>query len=83
MSNGRDPNFDGSYETSRYAGRTLEEDIIAAGQGEITGELPGGGTYRQLDDRIDVWTPGSPGNYRHDFYNANEGKAGYREGERD
>ena len=83
MSGGRDPKFDGSYATSKFAERTLEEDILKAGEGEITGELPGGGTFRQTDDRIDVWTPGSPGNYRHDYYNANEGKAGYREGERD
>lgn len=78
----RDPNFDGSYKTSRFAERSLEEDILRAGKGEITGELSGGGTFRQKDDRIDVWTPGSPGNYRHDFYNTAEGKPGSRNGKR-
>lgn len=79
---GRDPNFDGSYETSRYAGRSLEDDILEAGKGRIVGEMAGGGLYKQSDDRIDAWTPGSPGNYRHDYYNGKTNEAGSREGKR-
>lgn len=82
MKKGRDPDFDGSYETSRFAKKSLEEDIIDAGKGKITGELPGGGTFRQTDTKIDVWVPGKPGDYTHHFYNAETGECDSRSGKR-
>lgn len=83
MSNSRDPKFDGSYETSRYAGGTLEDDIMrVAESGTIIGEMPGGGLYRQTDSRIDAWEKGEPGNYTHHYYNSETGEHGTRSGNR-
>lgn len=65
-----DKKFDGSYESSRYANRSLEEDILEAGRGNIVGETSTGGVFRQTDSRIDVWGKGdSDGNYNHYYYN--------------
>ena len=65
-----DGKFDGSYESSRYAGGTLEDDILRAMDGTIVGETSTGGLYRQTDTRIDVWGKGdSNGNYDHYYYN--------------
>lgn len=79
---GRDPNFDGSYETSRYAGGTLEDDILRAMDGTITGEMSGGGLYKETDTRIDAWGKGEPGNYTHHYYNNETGEHGTRTGKR-
>lgn len=78
----RDRNFDGSYESSRYARRPLEKDIEDAMEGKITGETSTGGLFRQTDTRLDVWGKGEPGNYDHYYYNSETGEKGKRSGER-
>lgn len=63
-----DGKFDGSYESSRYAGETLEDDILNA----MSNIYPTskGGLYRETETRIDVWGKGdSNGNYDHYYYN--------------
>ena len=79
---GRNPNFEGTYESSRYAGGTLEDDILRAMEGTIVGETPEGGLYRETDTRIDVWGKGGPGNYTHHYYNSETGEYGTRTGKR-
>ena len=65
-----DKKFDGSYESSRYANGTLEDDILRAMDGTIVGETSTGGLFRQTDSRLDVWAKGdSEGNYDHYYYN--------------
>lgn len=62
--------FNGTYDTSRYANRSLEDDILEAGIGNFAGETSTGGLIRQTDTRIDVWGEGdSNGNYPHNYYN--------------
>lgn len=79
---GRDPNFDGSYAASRYAGGTLEDDILRAMDGTIVGEMSGGGLYKETETRIDAWEKGEPGNYKHHYYNHETGEYGTRTGKR-
>lgn len=78
----RDPEFDGSYQTSRYAKHSLEDDILDAGCGKITSETSSGGLYRQTDTRIDVWGKGSPGDYSHYYYDSTTGECGTKTGKR-
>lgn len=80
MTKGRDPDFDGSYSTSRYAKNSLEEDILRAMDGTITGETEEGGTFRENLDtgRVDEWLPGKPGNYTHAWDDPSTGDRGYR-----
>ena len=66
MARGRDPNFDGSYGTSRYADKPLEEDIRrAAEDGIIVGETEDGEMFKENleTDRVDTWVKGEPGKY--------------------
>ena len=43
-----DKEFNGTYDTSRYAKKTLEDDILAAGKGEFAYEGPNGELIRDL-----------------------------------
>ena len=64
-----DGKFNGTYETSKYAGRTLEEEILDAGRGVIAYAGPNGELIRITDKKIDVWEPGDgEGHYVHHFY---------------
>lgn len=65
-----DGKFNGTYDTSRYAGRSLEEDIEEAGRGRFAYEGPNGELIRETPDRIDVWSRGDgEGHYDHYYYN--------------
>ena len=70
MARGRDPEFDGSYETSRYANDSVE-DALERGidKGIYVSPTESGGVQKltQTDkgDRVDVWEPGEKGNYPH------------------
>ena len=73
-----DGKFNGTYATSRYADRSLEDDILDAGCGKYIYEGPKGELIRVSDSRIDVWGPGDgKGNYDHYYYNGpnDHGKA--------
>ena len=75
-----DGKLNGTYDTSRYADRSLEEDILDAGQGIFAYEGPNGELIRERDDRIDVWARGDGnGHYDHYYYNNpnDYGKAPY------
>lgn len=62
--------FNGTYETSRYAGRPLEKDILDAGKGKFAYEGPHGELIVERDDRLDVWGEGDgQGHYPHYYYN--------------
>ncbi len=62
--------FNGTYDTSRYAERDLEDDIMDAGQGVFAYAGPNGELIRESDSRIDVWEQGDGnGNYGHYYYN--------------
>lgn len=65
-----DGKFNGTYDTSRYAERPLEEDLMDAGRGVIAKEGPNGELIRVTDTKIDVWGEGDgKGNYPHSYYN--------------
>lgn len=65
-----DEKFNGTYDTSRYADRSLEEAILDAGCGKFVYEGPNGELIRETEDRIDVWGEGDgQGNYPHYYYN--------------
>ena len=73
-----DGKFNGTYDTSRYAGHSLADDIMDAGCGSIAYEGPNGELIRERDTRIDVWGRGdNNGNYPHYYYNGSNdyGKA--------
>ena len=53
-----DKEFNGTYDTSRYAKKTLEDDILAAGKGEFAYEGPNGELIRESDSRLDIWGSG-------------------------
>ena len=75
-----DGKFNGTNDTSRYADRSLEEDILDAGQGIFAYEGPNGELIREREDRIDVWARGDGnGHYDHYYYNNpnDYGKAPY------
>lgn len=81
MAKGRDPNFDGSYSTSRYADKPLEEDIRrAAEDGIIVGETEDGEMFKEdlKTGRVDVWVKGEPGKYTHAWDDPSTGEQGYR-----
>ena len=70
MARGRDENFDGSYETSRYANDTVEKALERGiDQGIYVSPTESGGvqklTQSDSGDRVDVWEPGSKGDYPH------------------
>ena len=64
--------WDGRYSTSRDADKSLEDEILDAGLGIFSHELPGGGTYRQTEHSINVYYPDESkrGGYAHIGYNA-------------
>lgn len=65
-----DGKFNGTYETSRYAERSLEDDILDAGYGKFAYEGPNGELIRETPDQIDVWGEGDgKGHYDHYYYN--------------
>ena len=65
-----DKEFNGTYDTSRYAKKTLEDDILAAGKGEFAYEGPNGELIRESDSRLDIWGSGDGnGHYPHYYYN--------------
>ena len=75
-----DDKFNGTYDTSRYAERPLEDDIMDAGRGVFAYEGPNGELIRESDSRIDVWGRGDgQGHYDHYYYNGSDdhGKAPY------
>lgn len=64
-----DGKFDGTYDTSRYADHSLEDDILDAGQGVFAYEGSNGELIRESDSRIDVWGRGDGnGHYAHFYY---------------
>ncbi len=64
-----DGEFNGTYDTSRYAGGSLEDHIMNAGCGIYEG--PNGELIRESDSRIDVWGRGDGrGNYDHYYIEA-------------
>lgn len=70
MARGRDSNFDGSFETSRYAGDSLEKTLERGlYQGIFVSPTESGGvqkvTYTENGERVDRWEPGKPGDYPH------------------
>ena len=70
MARGRDSKFDGSYETSRYAGDSLEETLERGiEKGIFVSPTESGGvqklTYTEKGERVERWEPGEPGNYPH------------------
>ena len=77
MSKGHDPKFDGSYSSSRYADKSLEEDLLRViNHGVVVGEDSDGGVKRvDLNTgRVDKWTPGTPDKYYHTYTNKETGK---------
>lgn len=81
MTKGRDPNFDGSYDTSRYADKPLEEDIRRlAEDGKIIGETEDGEMFKEdvNTGRVDVWLKGQPGDYTHVWDDPSTDDRGYR-----
>lgn len=64
--------WDGRYENTKESKRSLEGDILAAGEtGKVCYPTSSGGTVRQSDDRIDVYAPSdSPKGHSHFWYNA-------------
>lgn len=86
MARGRDPNFDGSYGTSRYADKPLEEDIRrAAEDGIIVGETEDGEMFKENleTDRVDTWVKGESGKYTHAWDDPSTGERGYRPADSD
>ena len=47
-----DGKFNGTYETSRYAEKSLEDDILDAGCGKFAYEGSNGALIRETPDRI-------------------------------
>ena len=91
MSKGHDPNFDGSYATSRYAKGSLEDDILRAmgdqdkngrhtQDGVVVGETDDGGMFKyNLDTgRRDLFTQGSPQDF-HAWDDPSTGDRGYHD----
>ena len=67
--------FNGTYETSRYASRSLEDDIMEAGCGRFAYEGPNGELIKQSDDKIEIWGEGGGnGHYPHRGYRLGEDK---------
>ena len=69
--NNWDGKFNGTYDTSRYADRTLRDDLLDAMEGKY---IKGDDSYlsRQTDDRLDIWFKGDgKGNYDHYYLNGN------------
>lgn len=65
-----DGKFNGTYESSRYADRTLEDEIMDAGVGRYVYEGSHGELIRMDESRIDIWGKGDgEGNYDHFYYN--------------
>ena len=65
-----DGKFNGTYDTSRYASRSLEDDIMDAGRGVFAYAGSKGELIRETPNRIDVWEKGDGnGNYGHYYYN--------------
>mgnify|MGYP000482858555 CR=1 FL=1 len=65
-----DGKFNGTYDTSRYADRPLEDDILDAGRGVFAYEGVYGELIRESDSKIDVWGRGDGnGHYDHHYYN--------------
>lgn len=65
-----DGKFNGTYETSRYADRPLEDDILDAGRGVYAYEGEDGGLIRESGTKFDYWFEGDGnGNYDHGYYN--------------
>lgn len=86
MARGRDPNFDGSYGTSRYADKPLEEDIRrAAEDGIIVGETEDGMMFKENLEtgRVEGWVKGTPGSYTHAYDDPSTGDRGYRPADSD
>ena len=76
MARGRDENFDGSFETSRYANDSLRETFERAlYNGVYVSPSDSGGvqklTKTDSGDRVERWEPGKPGDYSHYGYNKN------------
>lgn len=70
MARGRDKDFDGSFETSRYADDSLEKTLERGMyQGIFVSPSDTGGvqklTKTDSGDRVERWEPGEPGNYPH------------------
>ena len=70
MARGRDANFDGSYETSRYADRSIEQMFTDVwDKGKVITPTDSGGmqkvTWGENGDRVDRWEKGKPGDYPH------------------
>lgn len=70
MARGRDSNFDGTFETSRYANDSLEKTLERGlYQGIFVSPSESGGvqktTYTDKGVRVERWEPGEPGNYPH------------------
>ncbi len=73
-----DGEFNGTYGSSRYSKRSLEDDLKDAMSGTYAWEGPNGELIRQSDNRLDVWSEGDgKGHYDHYYYNGHNdyGKA--------
>ncbi len=72
--------WSGRYEDTRESQRSLEEDILEAGQGRFCYPTSSGGTVRESDDRIDVYGPSdSPKGHSHSWYNGKTGEYGHHD----
>lgn len=72
--------WDGRYESTKESQRSLEEDILEAGNGNFCYPTDSGGTVRQTDSRIDVYgTSDSSKGHSHDWYNAGTNEYGHHD----
>ena len=81
MPRGRDKDFDGSYGSSRYAKKPLEDDIRrVAEEGIIVGETEDGTMFKEnlKTGRVEGWVKGKPGEYPHAWDDPSTGDRGYR-----
>lgn len=72
--------WDGKYENTKESKESLENDILNAGIGKFCYPTNTGGTYRETDDRIDVYGPSnSSKGHSHDWYDKNTNEHGHHD----
>lgn len=66
--------WDGKYENTNEGKQSLADDIVDAGTGKLCYPTSSGGTVRQTDTRIDVYSESnSSRGHSHDAYDSTTG----------
>lgn len=72
--------WDGRYDNTYEGKQSLEDDIMDAGRGKFTYPTSTGGTVRQTDNRIDVYSPSnSSKGHSHDWYDGKTNTTGHHD----